>query len=813
MFVLQDVRIAFRLLRRTPVLTATALLSIALSVAATAVVFTAIKSVLIDPFPYAHPEQLVQVRTDYAAAGPSQGDWVFWNDAQEIIRRTRTLESAGVYGNVVFNLSSEANVPPEALYGVRVSASLFPTLGVSPILGRNILPEEDQPGHANVMLLSYGFWKRRFLGERAVVGKAVTVNGEDCVILGVMPPGFNFPLRREATHTASLYVEFWSALRMNPEKDHGALGMVARLRPGISLSEAAQDLALVSTQLGRDFPATNRDRILRLASMRDRIVRKTRYALWLLMGAVVLFLLIGCANVANLLLARGLVRQREIAIRMAVGAGGARIICQLLTESCVLATLGGMVGYALAAATWQILPALVPVTIPRLSAAHADWTILAFALAVALLNGLLFGLAPALRSAKGLQGMTISDLGARGSAAGKSDRLRAALVAAEVAITVTLVLTGGQLLAGFVSLIRTEPGFDADRVLASVVLPPLERYRTPEQREQIYRRFLNAVRTLPGVRRAGTVDALPFSGENHGGFVTATAAGVTDPTARFVAEVDIVGGDYLQAMSVKLREGRWFREEEMRESSDAAIVDEAAAHRLWPGGTAIGERLCVFCSPEHPDNWKRVVGVVSGTRHAALDGTPVPDVYLAGGALSHAAFLVVSTARPPSDLIPAIRRAVARVDPNQPVLLSASMRTLIDDTIADRRFILALLSATGILALALSAAGVYGVMWFMTSRRTQEIGVRMALGATPRKIHALVFRQGFLMVAAGLVLGIASFAALVRVLRGTLLGLAAANPRGAWIAGCLVLLTAVAACWGPARRATRIDPMSALRQD
>lgn len=812
MFVIRDARVALRLLRRTPGMTGTALLSIALSVGAASVVFTAVKSVLLDPLPYTHPDRLVQIRTTYTGAGPSQSDWVFWNDAREIMRRTRTFESAGVYGNVVFNLSGSSHAPPEALYGVRVSAGLFPALGVSPILGRNVLPEEDRPGQPYVMLLSYAFWMRRFQGDRGIIGKTVTVNGRKCTIIGVMPPGFDFPLRRQATHTPSPYVEFWSALRMNPEKDHGALGMVARLRPGVRLGEAAQDLAAIGAQLAREFPATNRDRTLRLGSLRDRVLGRSRYALWLLMAAVLMFLLIGCANVANLLLARGLTRRREILVRMAVGAGRGRIFGQLLTESCVIAAFGGLGGYALTVAAWRILPVFVPVSIPRLVAARADWTILVFALAVALLNGLLFGLAPALRSSR-LHGIALSDLGARGNTAGKSGRLRAALVAAEVAVTVTLVLAGGQLLDGFVRLLRTNPGFDTDRVLASVVLPPLERYKTPEQREKIYRRFLEAIRAIPGVERAGTADALPFSGENHGGFVTATSSGVTDPDARLVAEIDLVGGDYLQAMGLRLRQGRWFREEEMRDPSETAIVDEMAARRLWPGDRAIGKRICIFCSPENPDNWKRVVGVVSSARHAALDGPAIPSVYLAGGALSRAAFVVVRTSRAPAGLVPAIRRAIAGVDPNQPVLLSASMRTLIDDTVADRRFILVLLSAMGILALLLSAAGVYGVMSYSTSRRTREIGVRMALGATPGRIHGLLFRQGFVVVALGLLAGAASTVAFMRTLRGAIAGLEGGHPAGAWIAACLVALAAAAGCWVPARRATRIDPVSALREE
>jgi putative ABC transport system permease protein len=534
------------------------------------------------------------------------------------------------------------------------------------------------------------------------------------------------------------------------------------------------------------------------------------------MAAALMFLSIGCANVANLLLARGLVRQREIAVRIAIGAGSARIVRQLLTESCMLAVLGGLGGYLLTAAAWKILPAIAPVSIPRLAAARADWTILGFALMVALINGVLFGIVPALR-AGWTQAIAVRDFGLRGGMSGKQDRMRASLVIAEVAVTVTLVVIGGQLLGSFAGLIRTYPGFQADRILASVVLPALERYRTPEQRGALYRRFLDSVRALPGVESAGTVDALPFSGENHGGWITGNAAAATEPGAQISAEIDIVGGEYLQTMGVRLTEGRWFHEEEMRELSDAAIINDVAASRLWPGAGAIGKPMCVDCTPENPRNWKRVIGVVSSVRHAALDGPVLANVYLSGGALESAVFLVARTNRPiyssGRDLEKAIRRAIAAVDPNQPVLLSASMRTLIADSVADRRFIMSLLAVTGGLALLMSVAGVYGVTAYTTSRRTREIGVRMALGATPGNVHGLIFRQGFLTVATGLALGLGLTLTLMRALRGVLVGLESGNPSHIWMAAALVSLTAAMACWLPARRATKIDPMSALRQD
>lgn len=811
----QDVRIAFRLLRRTPSLTGIAVLSTALSVGATAVVFTAVKAVLLKPLPYSRPSELVQLGTRFTGAGQSHIDWVFWNDTQEILRRTRTFQSVGIYGNAVFDLGGGA-YPPEALYGLRITASLFPTLGVSPMLGRNILPEEDEYGRPNELILSYGLWTRRFNADRGVVGKKVRVDGHDCLVIGVMPPDFNFPLRRAAAHTPQPYVEFWAPMksgRIRPIDPDGGLGAVARLRPGVSLIEAEQDLASIGDVLAHQFPATNRDRTLGAGFLWDRTLGNVRPALWFLMGAASLFLLIGCANVANLLLARSVARQREMSVRIAIGAGKARIVRQLLTESCVLAMLGGLAGYALTAASWKVLPALAPVSIPRLAAARADWTIFLFALAAALANGLIFGLAPALRSASSIGPSSLRDLGVRGAASGRHDRTRAALVIAEVAITVALVLIGGQLLGYFIHLLTIDPGFQPDRVVASVVLAEPERYKTPEQRSEIYKRFLDAVLAIPGVTTAGTVDALPFSGENHGGFVSASRATAADPRNQSIAEIDVVGGQYLQALGVRLEAGRWFRGEDMKETSDAILVNDVAARHLWPGISAVGKQLCVNCTPEKPTNWKRVIGVVSSVRHADLDSPLGFNVYLSAGALSQAAFLIVRTERSEREMNKAIRLAIASVDPDQPVLLTVSMRSLLTDSIADRRFIITLLGATGGLAFLMALAGIYGVMSYTTSRRTQEIGLRMAVGATPARIHALLFRQGFVTVLTGLTIGFGFVVFVVRALRSVIAGLGAENISAMWIAGFFVLLTTALACWLPAGRATKGDPISALRQD
>jgi putative ABC transport system permease protein len=814
MSILQDIRLALRLFRCNSAATTIALLSIALSVGATAVVFAAIKSVLIDALPYARVEELVQIRSDFPKMQEqSSGDWVAWNDTQELIRRTRTLESVGIYRNAIFDLGGDTGATPEALYGLKVTASLFPTLGVSPMLGRNILPEEDQPGRPEEMILSYGLWVRRFNSDRSVVGRAFTVNGRDCVVIGVMPPSFNFPLRREAAHTPSPYVEFWAPLSNSPGARQGGLGAVARLRRGVSIGQARQDLASISAALAHDFPATNRDKTLRMNFLRDRAVGGATNGLLLLVAAGLLFMLIGCVNVANLLLARGFARQQEISVRLAIGAGHARIVRQLLTESCLLAALGGLGGYVLTAAAWKILPAVAPVSIPRLAAARADGAIFGFTLAVAMINGILFGIAPALRLARVKATIALGGFSSRGAATGRRDGIRSVLVVAEVALSVMLVVVGSQLLGRFLKLVNTDPGFQADRILASVVLPAPERYPKLEQRGLLFKRILNSVRALPAVENAGAVDALPFSGENHGGLIKSDAVAPGEESAELAAEVDVVSGEYLQTMGIHLLEGRWFREEDSSESSDAAIVNDFAARRLWPRASAVGQRICVYCTPEQPNNWKRVVGVCSSANHAALNESMKGAVYLSTGALQHAVFLVVRTERPAGNLEKAIRRSIAAIDPNQPVFLSATMRALVADSVSDRRFIMTLLAITACLALLMTAAGIYGVISYTTARRTQEIGIRLALGATPREVHALIFRQGFTTVAAGLTLGLCVAVPLTYALRSFLSGLESRNPAYVWIAISLVTVTAGIACWVPARRATRIDAMAALRQD
>src|SRR5580658_4062311 len=808
MLFFRDLRQAVRLFSRTPALTAIALLSIAITVGATAVVFTAVKSVLIEPLPYENASQLVQLRNEYRL-GKSQADWVAWSDMQDVARRNHTIQSIGIYHYALFNLPADGSAPPEALYGLSVSANLFPLLGVAPMLGRNILPEEDQPDRNHEMVLSYGLWTRRFNSDRGIIGRSVEVNGHACTIIGVMPPGFDFPMRLATTvRTPSGHMDFWAPIGKDPAKEdrNSGSGAVARLRAGVTLAQAEQDLQSIGETLARRYPITNQYRVFHAGLIRDRFLGFAQTGLLLLMAAAALFMLIGCANVANLLLARAFARHREIAVRLALGAGRARIVRQLITEGCVLAFLGGLLGYALSVVAWSLLPAIAPMSIPRLAAARADGSIFVFTLAVSLINGLLFGIAPALRTAGRDPALALNESGTRGAVGRQHNILRSSLVIAEVAVAVILVVIGGLLTGRFVELLRTDPGFEPDRILASIVIAGGDQYRVPERHGELYARILDSVRTLPDVQQAGTVDALPFSGENNGGDI-----GSSDTDAGRIAEIDRVSAHYLETFGVPLLEGRWFRDDDMESSRDTALINDVAARWLWPQESPLGKRFCIYCSNPQYKLWKRVVGVVKSIRHSGLDEPARAEVYWAAGALENAQFLVVRTAHPDPQLALAIRKAIAAIDPKQPVFLSASMATLIGDSVADRRFIMTLLAVTGCLALILSAAGVYGVVSYATSLRTQEIGVRMALGATPSQVHALVFRQGMRLAAVGVVIGLACSLALTRLLASVLEGLA--SPDAGLITLAVVVVTAAAAtaCIIPARRATKIDPMTALR--
>lgn len=810
----QDLRYATRGLRNAPGFAGMVVLSLALGIGATTVVFAAVKAVLLNPLPLQEPERLIQIRTNFANADRQASEGVtFWNDLQEVAARTQTLEPPALYNYGNYNLAGDASSTPEALYGLRMDARLFPTLGVpTPLLGRGILPEDDQPGRDRVLVLSYGLWTRRFASDPGVIGRSVQINEHAGTIVGVMPEGFDFPLRiAVTTHIPSGHMDFWAPLVAKPvtrNMDSTPYRAIARLRPGVTVDQALEDLDRISRELVREFPDTNRERRISGQTVRSRTFGQAERNLWLALAAVAVFTLIGCVNVANLTLARLSSRSRELSTRLALGASPGRLVRQLFTESCLLALAGGLAGIALAAAAWRFLPSIAPFSIPRLAAARVDWPIFGLSLGVSMATAVFFGVVPAWASIK-----TLRRGGQTRAASGDRSLFRTALVSSQVALAVVLVLIGGLITGSFLRLIRTDPGFDSDHVLASVVLASADRYRVPAAKADLFRKIVAAVRALPGVDSAGTVDALPFTGENDGAFISITSEQISHDKSPYLAETDTVSPDYLRTMGVRLLEGRWLREEETALENTSALVNDVAAQQFWPGESAVGKRLCVECSPGKKLRWATVAGVVTTILHSSLQEARDPQVYLSAGAYERAQFLVVHTPDPSAAMDQAIRKAIASVDPSQPVFLSGSMSGFIGDSVADRRFVAAFLGFTEAIALFLASAGVFGVMSYLTARRTQEIGIRIAIGATPRDILGLVLSQGGWMTGTGMAVGLAVAFGVIELLRNSVEGLAITD---AWPVGLAILAVVSAtflSCVIPARKASRTDPMSALRQE
>jgi predicted permease len=810
--VLQDVAYAWRVFRRAPAVAGSAVLSIAVTVGLGAVVFTAAEAVLLKPLPYQRPQDLVQLSSVGRLA-----PWVSWSDMQDVARRARSFSSVGVYHYALLNLKGTGGSLPEALYGLYVSASLFPTLGVTPMIGRNILPEEDQPGRNHEIVLSYGLWKRLFGGDRNVIGRSLTANGYEYRIIAVMPAGFDFPLRLATTvRTPSPYMEFWAPIGQDAahdERRNTSYGAVARLRAGVSEAEADQELASIAKVLGAEYPRSNQDRPIRLVRLVKRTLSGPRASLGVLMAAAVLFLLIGCSNVANLLLARSLARRHELAVRSALGASRWRILRQLMTESCVLAAAGGVLGYLLAFGAWRALPAVVPQNVPRLAEAAVDWRVFLFALAAAIGNGVLFGIAPAWDGAGVEAGEGLRGTGGRGWTSGVRDRARTAIVIAEVAFTVVLVVAGVQLGYAFVHLMSGGVGFEPKGLLASIIVPQGPEYQNAGHWEAFYRRLVDRARALPGVESAGVVDALPFSGENNGAYVRTDDMPASVAKDREIAEYDLVSAEYLQTLGVRLLRGRWFTRAEEDRAPDAVLIDERAARTFFSGRDPVGRRICVNCTEGQAPDWKRVIGVVSSIRHASLDAAPDAEIYAAGGALTAAQFLVLRVRGRATDLVTPLRELVTGIDPAVPVYLSAEMTALIGDSVQDRRFLVLLLALTAMLALLLAAGGLYGVVSYTASMRTREIGVRMALGASRGDVRSLVLLDAMGMTAGGVAIGVAGAIAATRVLSGMLAGLGPAGAGSVIFGAGIVTVTAAAASLIPARRAMRVDPMVALRHE
>jgi len=793
---LSDIRFAVRRLRRAPGFTAVALLTLALGIGATTAIFSVVNGVLLRPPPYPAPDRMVVawgVYPDFGRTSTSLPDFLDWRDGFARVGELAAFDEAS------YTVTGDGQ--PERARAVAATSNLFRVLGVPPVLGRAFTPDDERGAVARVVILGNEYWRRHYAAEPGAVGKSIVLNGVARTIVGVAPPALEFP------ESPDVFVPQRTDTTFNRRSEF--LNVVGRLKPGVTVEQARATLAAVVARLATQYPQTNGRLRSELTTLQDQLVGPARGALLVFMGAVGLVLLIACANVANLLLARAASRTREVALVAALGARGGRIFRQLLVESVVLALSGGAFGAVLAAFGVRLLKASQFDAIPRLAAVAVDGRVLAFAFGVSVLTGLLFGVAPALRlSHESLQGTLRS--GGRSLAGTRgSRRTRDALVTVEVALAVVLLVGGALLARSFARLLDVRPGFDAERVLTAQLSLPRQRYTTDERTLALWGGLLERTRALPGVTSAAIASNVPFAGSNYWSVKVEGRDADPNRTVNEDAQSYFVSGDYFRTMGIPLVRGRAIDARDRAGAPAVAVVNEEMVKRFWPGRDPIGARLTV-----DGETWATVVGVAADTHQEGVADKPYAQLYFsAAQGAPHTAYVVVRSAGDPARFTAGVRAAVAALDPQ---LAVGSVRTLADrlaENVARPRVTAALVSLFAAVALMLAAVGIYGVVAYAVTQRAREFGIRMALGARDADVVKLVVGQGTAPVVAGLAAGLAGAWAGSRVLGSLLYGVSATDPVA--FAGVVVFLGAVAlvAAYVPARRATRVDPVVVLAQD
>ena len=814
---LQDIRFALRTLARTPGFTIVAVLTLALGIGANTAIFSVVHAVLLRPLAYAEPQELVALRGLVTVAGVSE-----FNTSAPEYRNYRddlpSMEDAAAVWPININLTGIGT--PERIQAAVVSSNYTNVLGVEPMLGRSFTPQ-DHGGHIGyVALISYSLWQRRFHGDSSVIGTKIRLDDDPMEVIGVMPPGFRHPMERGASP-----MELWAPLDYdNPDPNFvnvrrfRMLEVIGRLKPAATIESAQSELDVLTARLKRDFPEDYPPRYGWRASiipLTDRVTGDVRSALWVLLGAVGLVLLIACANVANLMLSRATGRGREIAIRTALGSSRGRLVRQLLTESIVLSLLGGTLGVLIAVEGTSALSRLATLYLPRARDIGVDGTVLAFTALLSIVTGIAFGLLPALQASRADLQSALKEGGRSATAGTPRKRVRASLVVAEIAIAVVLVAGAGLLLRSFQRLVSVEPGFEPDKVLALQVwlaVPndaPKGRFFTQQQRQDFYSRIRDAISQTPGVVDAAIVSRLPFRGSTSSRFGI-EGRPAPDDQPRFT-EVRAISPTYFATMGIPILRGP--QVPDLRDSASTAtvVISQAFADKYFPGEDPVGRRIQLGGS-QAP--FIAITGVVGSVRQVKLETPPREEVYITYRLRSNqeTAF-VVRTAGPPADYQVAVLKAIHSVDPEQPVFGVMPMEQLLAEAGAPRRFSLLLITIFAGLALTLAAIGIYGVMAYTTAQRNHEMGVRLALGAQPRDVIGLVLSQGMRLLAVGVALGLAGAWALSRVLRGQLFEITASDPLTYLGAAMLLGLVALAANYLPARRASRTNPLASIRAE
>ncbi len=798
---IQDLRLGLRVLRTQPSFTFVAVLALALGIGATTLIFSVVNAVLLRPLPLQEAERVVRLGEAHNGTEITTANFSYANFL-DLGEQTETLESIAASRFWFATLTD--NSEPEQVMGTMVSAHYFATLGATPMRGRVFTKEEDQPNSSQVVLLSHALWQSRFGSDEAIIGKTIQVSGNSATIVGVMPPTFGFPGQ------SKLWIPLRATGSLRDNRRSHLLQVIARLRPQVTQEQAKAELAAMAARIEKQYPGIDPNLKINAVNLQTNLVAPLRPALLVLLGAVGFLLLIACANVANLLLARAATREKEMAIRTALGAGRLRLARQLLTESVLLSGLGGAVGVLFAVWGTKLIATLDPANFPRINEVTVDATMLGFAVLISLLTGLLFGLAPILQLPKqGLQAALKE--GGRGSVGTSRGRLRQALVVSEIALTLVLLIGAGLLINSFVKLMQVKRGFDPTNVLTVNVTLPTAKYNDNARSIAFVRQMLERVAAIPGVVAASTTSTLPMSGGPATNFVIEGQAPV-NADREPIADIRSVEANYFRTLLIPLRAGRTFTDRDAETAPRVMVINEEMARRYWPNESPIGRHVTM-------KNWGdpltgEVVGIVGDVKADGLDADTRPMIYW-----PYAQFpnnfnnLVLRTAGDPLSVVAAVKTQVWSVDAAQPLASIRTMEDLIANSVAPRRFNLLLLGGFAVMALLLAAVGIYGVMAYTVTQRTHEIGIRMALGARAADVVKMIVGQGMWLAVVGIGLGLGAAFFLTRLMEKLLFGVSATDPVTFMLVTIVLAMVALLACYFPAHKTTKVDPVVALRHE
>jgi putative ABC transport system permease protein len=806
----RDIRYGVRTLIKNPVFTLIAVLSLALGIGANTAVFSVVNAVLLKSLPFKDPESLVLIWGDSGDQERLKGrNQLSATDVADFRKQATSFEEVSTFTG--WNPIMSGDTEAERVPAIQVGDGFFKVMGGTPLLGRVFVPEEQQEGKDFVIVLGHALWQRRYNSDPAVVGKTVLLNSRPYTIVGVVGPDFH-PLPASLVFPQGQFYRPIAEPYSEEERDARHVRAVARLKPGVTIDQARADVVTIARRLEQEHPTTNKNQSATVVSITEDTVGGFKRTLWLVFGAVVFVLLVACANVANLLLARATARGREITIRAAIGASRIRLLRQLLTESIILALLGGAVGLILAAWGTKLIESAASRINPAFNNISIDTPTLLFTLIASVITGILFGLAPALPISNPDLSRWLKDGRSAGGSSSRN-RLRNTLVIAEVALTLVLLVCAGLLIRTVIRLRNVDTGFNGNNVLTMNIGLPGIKYPKPENIVSFYKEATDRISALPGVKAAGLTSVLPLS-DNFDGRGLVVEDHPKPEGEEITVDLYVVTAGYLTAMEIPLQKGRPIVDHDTADSEKVALINQTMANQLWPNQDSIGRRIRFQGSPQRPQPWRTIVGIVSDVSQYSLDQKPPMQIYL-----PHSQFptsfntIVVKSENDPGSVLPAVRREILAIDKDQAVYNVITLQQLHSDALSLRRFFMLLLIIFAALTLALAAVGIYGVMSYVVTQRTQEIGIRVALGARTADVMKLVVKGGLALALVGIGVGLITAFAVTRLMESVLFGITPTDTL-TFVAGSMALLfVAAIACYIPARRATKVDPLVALRYE